>query len=138
MARTKTPHEFDAFINAVYKDLAILPVKIFWRAKLGWDGTATFMREIYMRKGNSAALTCRSLAHELRHIQQSDTGRNYFIDQYTLGWEGKSYRYTDAMRMSVADYLDLPWEKDANEYEAYAVVKFERLIPTHIRWLSYL
>ena len=145
MARTKHPHEFDAFIDAVCKDLKINPVPIRWRSQTsGYDGIAYYGYDskIIMLKGHPIKKTAHTLAHELRHIWQYTSG-TLKVSQ-TIGydlWQGVLHPRVEGRKANTSSGLALyraqPWEVDANDYADTAVATFAHLLPAVIKWHEY-
>ena len=124
MGRGKDPKQYDAFIQAVVNDLQIDEVKVSWRATLRKNvaGSAyRYTRTIRILKGMSRLETMKTLAHELRHIWQYQTGI------YPSGnvWDGVTYDRNDIKRGNIpAKYYEQPWEIDANAYAEEAMKRF--------------
>lgn len=124
MGRGKDPKQYDAFIQAVVNDLQIDEVKVSWRATLRKNVAGSAYRDtrtIRILKGMSRLETMKTLAHELRHIWQYQTG----IFPSTNVWNGVTYDRNDIKRGNIPDnYYEQPWENDAKAYAEEAVKRF--------------
>ena len=124
MPRVKEPTQYNGYIQAIVNDLGIDEVKVSWRATLRKNvaGSAyRYTRTIRILKGMSRLETMKTLAHELRHIWQYQTG----IFPSGNVWDGVTYDRNDIMRGNIPDnYYEQPWENDAKAYAEEAVKRF--------------
>ena len=124
MPRVKDPTQYNGYIQAIVNDLGIDEVKVSWRSVLRKNvaGSAyRYTRTIRILKSMSRLETMKTLAHELRHIWQYQTGI------YPSGnvWDGVTYDRNDIMRGNIPDnYYEQPWENDAEAYAEEAVKRF--------------
>ena len=124
MPRVKDPTQYNGYIQAIVNDLGIDEVKVSWRATLRKNvaGSAyRYTRTIRILKGMSRLETMKTLAHELRHIWQYQTG----IFPSGNVWDGVTYDRNDIMRGNIPDnYYEQTWENDAKAYAEEAVKRF--------------
>lgn len=114
-------YEYRDFIMTVATELGLLDAPLLVTADAAHDlqcgsylaSHRTGHYEIYIHLPE--ATVRRTLAHELRHVHQRVIGRLAFGPTPAFRmWEGKLYVNEPGDRAG----LDLPWELDANEYEA--------------------
>ena len=128
MPRVKDPTQYNGYIQAIVNDLGIDEVKVSWRSVLRKNvaGSAyRYTRTIRILKSMSRLETMKTLAHELRHIWQYQTGI------YPSGnvWDGVTYDRNDIMRGNIPDnYYEQPWENDAEAYAEEAVKRFVKKV----------
>ena len=67
----------------------------------------------------NSAETMRTLAHELVHVWQTETGRLSVCDEKGWTWKGKSFGFTP-----YGDGNLLPWEKEADTLDLQLTKKF--------------
>lgn len=73
---------------------------------------------------NNSAETIRTLAHELVHVWQTETGELMTTKDHEWFWKGKSYG-VNPYKGTFEDYL-LPWEKQADILDLKLTKKFYR------------
>lgn len=86
-----------------------------------------FPKRIRLNSELSNTEILRPLVHELIHLHQRHKGRLSIRRDGAVIWEGKTYLVPHPEKMSIKEYIQLPWELDVTSKEKMLLEKVRNL-----------
>jgi hypothetical protein len=123
-ANAKLPKVYEVFCTKIYnllKNIIVLPEQLEIQFEIMGQNVygmtmldPRFPNRIRLNQELSLEEIILPLVHELIHLNQIYTNRLSVRTGGRILWENQVYK-VDSMKLNYQDYLDLPWEQDANE-----------------------